>query len=408
MLNLLFLSELFYPHGGGAELATYLYAKLLSCAGFNVIVVTNRFGGEPEFSNSEGFAVYRLPLFGKVENVKYSILKRVDVLLSVSMLKLLKWADVVYVPRFWFSAIPLAKALDKPVIVHLHDYIPICPLAVLYNSRIDGVCEKDGLCSAGCVYAYESGRRKSLVRAAGSTFLNLTIWPILERFVECSDVVVCVSKAQRDILVKYLPSLGSKVRVIYNPLPDLSLVEMNGDDFGYFGGPSCLKGFHVLLKALRFGKREGLKSAIVHATKFSDVNRQFAGFLGDLGFAVYRKLDNYEYDRVYRKIRAVIAPSIWHEPSPYVVAEALMKGRLVIASRVGGIPEQVAGCNGALLFDAGNWKQLAEIMDYASDLSHEVIADYGIHNREVFARASKKENPLQEFKNVFEVVGVSI
>lgn len=49
MLRILFLSELFYPHGGGAELATYLYAKLLSSAEFNVVVVTNRFSGEPEF-----------------------------------------------------------------------------------------------------------------------------------------------------------------------------------------------------------------------------------------------------------------------------------------------------------------------------------------------------------------------
>jgi hypothetical protein len=65
VVKILFLSELFYPYGGGAELATYLYAKLLSRAGFNVVVVTNRFSGEPDFSNNEGFAVYRLPLFGK-------------------------------------------------------------------------------------------------------------------------------------------------------------------------------------------------------------------------------------------------------------------------------------------------------------------------------------------------------
>ena len=40
-MNILFLSELFYPHGSDGELATYLYAKLLSQKGFNVKVVTN-------------------------------------------------------------------------------------------------------------------------------------------------------------------------------------------------------------------------------------------------------------------------------------------------------------------------------------------------------------------------------
>jgi hypothetical protein len=52
-VNILFLSELFYPHGSGGELATYLYAKLLSEAGINVIVITNRFAGEPDVSKKE-------------------------------------------------------------------------------------------------------------------------------------------------------------------------------------------------------------------------------------------------------------------------------------------------------------------------------------------------------------------
>lgn len=38
-MNVLFLSELFYPHGSGAELATYLYADLLSKSDFNFRVI---------------------------------------------------------------------------------------------------------------------------------------------------------------------------------------------------------------------------------------------------------------------------------------------------------------------------------------------------------------------------------
>jgi hypothetical protein len=58
-----FLSELFYPHGSGGELATYLYARLLSKADFNVVMVTNRFAGESQFSKEGNLTVYRLPLF---------------------------------------------------------------------------------------------------------------------------------------------------------------------------------------------------------------------------------------------------------------------------------------------------------------------------------------------------------
>ena len=61
-MRVLFLSEMFYPHGGGAEFATYLYAKLLTKAGLDVIVVTNRFPNEPDVEKNEGFIIYRLPL----------------------------------------------------------------------------------------------------------------------------------------------------------------------------------------------------------------------------------------------------------------------------------------------------------------------------------------------------------
>ncbi|MGA3405813.1 MAG: hypothetical protein ABSD49_08795 [Candidatus Bathyarchaeia archaeon] len=94
-MNFLFLSELFYPHGGGAELATYMYAKLLGENGHNVIVITNRFAGEPETAKGPNVTIYRLPMF-----------ERVDVLFCSLLSKLIKWAEMVYVPRFWYSAIP--------------------------------------------------------------------------------------------------------------------------------------------------------------------------------------------------------------------------------------------------------------------------------------------------------------
>lgn len=401
-MNILFLSELFYPHGGGAELATYLYAKLLSSAGFNVVVVTNRFSGEPEFSNSGGFAVYRLPLFEKAANVKYSILKRVDVLLSVFMRKLLKWADVVYVPRFWFSAIPLAKAYGKPVITHLHDYIPICPLAVRYDFIKRSVCERQN-CYLKCIVAYEK-RKRGLAKVFGSVFLNATAWYCLREFVGLSDFIICVSRAQRDIIVKYLPSLADKVRVIYNPMPSLPPVEMNGDDFGYFGGPSYLKGFHVLINALRYRKREGFKSVTVHATKFSKMNKQDVDLLNDLEFVAYGKLNSYEYDSIYRKIRAVIVPSIWQEPLPYVVAETILRGRVVIASNIGGIPEMVNGDKGALLFEAGNAKRLAEYIESLNGLRREQIIDLGLRNKDLFLKKFNNESTIRDFTKICECI----
>jgi len=398
-LNILFLSELFYPHGGGAELATYLYAKLLAEAEMNVVVVTNRFGEEPEFSRSEGFVVYRLPLFKKGASVKYSALQRFDVLLSSFMRKWLKWADVIYVPRFWFSVVPVAKAMGKPVVVHLHDYIPICPLAVLYDFRGDKICDKDGLCSVSCIYAYERNRKRGLVGTAGSTFLNLTVYALLKRFVEYSDAIICVSKAQRNTIVKYSPSLTDKIRVIYNPMPSLLPIKMDGDDFGYFGGSNIMKGFRVLCNAMKMLNDSSIR---VRGVNFSRMNVQLARFLRQLNIWPSAKLGYDEMGAFYTWIRCVVVPSVVAETFSYVVSEAILRGRIVIASNIGGIPEQVNGCKGVYLFDAGNAEQLAEKIRYVSSLCMEEAIRLGIHNHETFTAIFNNHKTLKKFLKMCE------
>ncbi len=81
-MNILFLSETFYPHGGGAELATYRYAKLLSENGVNVIVVTNRYSSEKDVTLDGKLTVCRLPLFHGNSIIKYKILLNFGVPLS--------------------------------------------------------------------------------------------------------------------------------------------------------------------------------------------------------------------------------------------------------------------------------------------------------------------------------------
>ena len=61
-MKILILSELFYPHGGGAELATSLYADILAKEGNDVKIVTNRFASEQEVTKKGNLVIYRVPL----------------------------------------------------------------------------------------------------------------------------------------------------------------------------------------------------------------------------------------------------------------------------------------------------------------------------------------------------------
>jgi len=400
ILNVLFLSELFYPHGGGAELATYLYAKLLSEEGINVVVVTNRFGEEPEIFKKQNLVIYRLPMFEKATSTKYSILEKVGVLFSSFMRKLIKEADVVYIPRFWYSAIPLAKLYKKPVVVHLHDYIPICPLSNLYNMLEDKICaRKKGFCSFGCIYTWEKMRGRNFLESMYSVALNSTVGVLLGKFLRLCDAVICVSETHRNIIVKADPSLRSKTYKIYNPLPAISHMDVEGDNFGYFGGPNYLKGFHLIYQAAKWVNINKGNIMNIHATNFFPISKSFQDVLGKYGFTLYGRLNEEKYKKLYRKLRCVVVPSIWPETFSYVAVEALLRGRLVIASEIGAIPEVTKDCD-AYLFPTGNFKLLATTMLHVKDMNKETIIDLGVRNREIMKKKFSNEKTIKKFVNL--------
>jgi len=50
-----------------------------------------------------------------------------------------------------------------------------------------------------------------------------------------------------------------------------------------------------------------------------------------------------------RSVRVVVVPSRWYENFPYAVLEAQAAGRAVVASDIGGIPEQITHGEDGLL-----------------------------------------------------------
>jgi glycosyltransferase involved in cell wall biosynthesis len=76
---------------------------------------------------------------------------------------------------------------------------------------------------------------------------------------------------------------------------------------------------------------------------------------------------------------------------------------LVIASRIGGIPELVEGCKGAFLFTAGDETQLADTMERLNSLSKEEALKLGIDNHEkIKSKFGDETVALKSFLNVCE------
>jgi glycosyltransferase involved in cell wall biosynthesis len=69
----------------------------------------------------------------------------------------------------------------------------------------------------------------------------------------------------------------------------------------------------------------------------------------------------HEVPAILSEVDLLVVPSLWAENAPLVVLEALAGGTPVVASRIGGLPELLAG-GGGELFEAGDHHELARIL----------------------------------------------
>jgi glycosyltransferase involved in cell wall biosynthesis len=389
-MNVLLLSETIWPEGSGGELATYLYAKLLTEEALNLKVAIS--AASDHFKNWSKLEVYKIPMLGYGKYVINFNTRKLG--------ELVKWSDIVYCAGL-FSLVPLIKReFRKPVVVHIHSYFPACPVGSLYNFKENSVCKPDRRDCIKCVWCYEKGHLKSSKQALASMLLNSTVGRHFLNFLRFTDALIFVSKAQKSLFLKHTPGFFIPSYVIYNPLPELSYAPLEGDNLGYFGGLNPLKGFHVLLKA--WSKVYHKHQADVYATKMGSLANLES--LRKIGILPHGRLDKSSYEDIYRRIRAVIFPSIWQEPLPYVVSEALLMGRLLVASRVGGVPEIAEGLKGVFMVEPNDVNSLAEALDQVLSMDRSDIIELGLKNREGILRRFDNSRSVNELIKVFEKV----
>jgi len=387
-MRVLMFSETLWPYGSGGEVATYLYAVHLSNSGIEVgIVIRDRRSSELW----EDLKVYRLSTLGYG---KYLAFKPSD----VGFVKnLARQYDVAYFTGI-FNLIPLVKSLGKPIVAHIHSYFPLCPVGHLYNFTSRKICDPDNRNCLKCIWIYESAR-EGLKRALASSTLNSLFKDVFLDTALVSDALIFVSEEQRRLFLDYVKVLREdsvlpESYVIYNPVPKVNYVPIKGNDIGFLGGLDPIKGWSQLLQAwLRVLRR--FPKARLRATKTSSLPTSIEQF----NVVRYPRLSLLE--KFYEYVRAIVVPSIAPEPSPYVVVEALLHGRLLIASRVGGIPEIVGGASGVKLVPPSDIDALTDALDWALSMDRKSVIELGLRNREY---ALKKFDNEASIKKLIEIL----
>ncbi len=192
-----------------------------------------------------------------------------------------------------------------------------------------------------------------------------------------TDKVIAISTHVKEFLEDYFKVDSEKIEVIYNGIDVDRFSSFNksewGPSFGTVARLDKIKGHIHILKVLKRMKDEGIdplkfifvgdgpeKEKILSFIKENDLNN------------VIMAGEKVEVGKYLKEIDVFVLPSL-SEGLGISIIEALVAGKLVIASDVGGIKELVQNKKTGILFEAGNEEELYQSIKWVMENRKEVI-----------------------------------
>jgi glycogen(starch) synthase len=348
LMRILIYTHPFPPIVGGAERYILLLAEGLSTligqGPIEVIVATAT--PADGFDDSKlGFRVVRQP----------SLLK---------LTKLVHQADIVQLAGPCFLPLFIAWLIKKPVIIEHHGYPPVCPNGLLFYEPTKTVCPGHFLARhyAECLRC--NGANSSRFDSLRKLLLTFPRRWLCQH----ADANIPITRHVHQRLA--LP----RSRVIYYGIPEetagtesqLHAIRSSTEDdvcFAYIGRLVSLKGLSLILQAVKNLQAAGYHFHVKFVGDGPDRGK-LESEVERLGLEEYVEFTGFLTGNLFRvaveKISAVLMPSIWEETAGLAAIEQMMRGKLVIASDIGGLGEVVGDCG--LRFPAGNLEALTQCM----------------------------------------------
>lgn len=295
-----------------------------------------------------------------------------------------------------FSVVEVLKKYNVPVVMTMHDLIFTCPnYTMLTHGR---VCEK---CLTGSVVncvknkCVKNSVLKSMLAACEKKYL------LLKKYYNLIDLYITECDQYRELMNKAQVTDSRIVtKTNFLPMHQEYIFNKGYKDFIlYFGRFAREKGILTLLKA---HKKSGCKYHLL-IVGAGPMKEKIVNYIEE------NKLTNIELpgpiygqdmEKIIEEARTIIVPSEWYENCPYALLQSLAKGKVVIASRIGGLPELIEDGDTGFLFEAGNADDLKlkiehvfsmEIDKYEAMSEHISRVAYEKHNWEQYVGFLIKE-----------------
>lgn len=384
-MRILMLTQFYPPIHGGEEQYTRMLSRELARRGHEVAVATLWHAGLPEFEVDHGVRIYRIQ----------GTLQRLTWLFSESGRK--------HAPPFpdpeLMAALRRIAAQERPEIVHAHNWLgyQFLPLKAITGAKLvltlhdmSLVCAKksymylDAPCSGpGPIKCLRCsidhyGPAKGVTTLLGNTAMGTAARSAIDMFLPVS-----YSTAVENRLV----GSGLPFQVMPGFMPDdvtttdsdyqSYLDQLPAEDYLLFvGGFRRIKGIDVLLNA--YAKLTDAPPLVLIGYEASDTPTDFPA-----GVTVLKNWPHGAVMAAWQHSLMGLVPSTCKEAFPLVVLEAMMSGRPVIASQIGGVTESVVDGETGLLVPPGDVEALQQAI---TRLQH----DSGL--RERMGQAAKRRS----------------
>jgi glycosyltransferase involved in cell wall biosynthesis len=291
---------------------------------------------------------------------------------------------------------------NLPVLRTLHGHHPYCPSGSQYLGRWKKPCDRT-YSPQGCLWGH-------LVDGCGS----IRPQNILRNFQYTHDEKKSLSNVPivtvSDFLKQQLIRSGYKedlIQTLYLFCPDIFDYVEPPDagipDFVFLGRLTALKGVEWLLHSIAKVNTPIHMNIAGDGYQESEMKELARSLKIEHQVTFHGWVDAESTKQLIRSARAVIFPSVWHEPGGTVAFEAMAHSRAVIMSRVGGMPEVVEhGLNG-LVVNSNDVQALAQSIEKLA-LDRPLAIQLGIQGREIARENFQLHHHLDKLMKIYEKV----
>lgn len=286
------------------------------------------------------------------------------------------------------------KRAGVPIIFTAHAYKLICPNWKLFaRGRVDESCAHR---------PFADFWNRSIQNSWIKSFGGALAWALHRRWGTFNLMDRIISPSQF-LIEKHVARGWAREKFVHlpNPVDVMAYNRATGDGaFALFVGRLVPeKGVEVLVRAAALAAH--VPVIIVGDGPERERLQKMARVCGASNISFVGRKTPAEVADFVAGARAVVVPSIWFENDSLAVLEAQAQARVVIASHIGGIPEQIRHGETGFLCASGDAAALAQVLVQVWSLAQEQRAAIGVRARAAVDVVRNPELYYEELLGIF-------